>query len=106
VITQSGTSATATVNGAGGVVLDAFVGGHVFTGAIDGDSYDLVQHGTKSSMMGNCTYTITADIVGHLTGDSISGSVNYTDATNGGTDCASLMGCKSFQDYNGSRPPK
>ncbi len=104
VITQSGSSATATVNGSAGVVLDAFVGGHVYTGNVDGDSFDLVQHGTKSSTMGNCTYTITSDIVGTLSGDSISGSVKYTDATNGDPSCP--MNCLSSQDYNGSRPPK
>jgi hypothetical protein len=106
VITQDGGNATATIGGTAQVLLDSFVGGHTFTGAVDSDSFDLVQHGTQSHTMGNCTYTVTADIVGTLTGDAIAGSVKYTDATNGGTDCATLAGCMSVQDYSGSRPPK
>lgn len=98
--------ATATVNNLAGLFLRAAVGDNKFTGEVDGDHLDLKLLGTVSHSMGNCTYTYNAAIDGDLNGDALTGKINYTAATNGGPDCGTLTGCKSLQDFNGTRPPQ
>ena len=105
-ITQNGGAATANVTGGGGLILDGVLGGHTFTGNVDGDNIDLKNQGTKAMSMGNCTFTYNGEISGQLTNDTLSGRISYSAATNGNTDCATLQGCVSFQDFNGTRPPQ
>jgi hypothetical protein len=105
-ITQSGGNATATVNGLGGLGIAGVFGGNVFTGTVDGDHLDLKLLGTKSNNTGNCTYTYNGEIIATLTGDSLEGTLDIIGAGNGNPDCAGITGCKSFEDFNGTRPPK
>ena len=106
VMTQSGDSATATINGLAAVDLDALLGTNVFPGTIDGDNLDLKLQGSSSKMMGNCAYTVNAEIRANLSTDTLTGQVTYTDATNNNSDCAALQGCSTVQDFNGTRPPQ
>jgi len=39
-------------------------------------------------------------------GDTMTGRINYTPATNGNSDCAAVSGCLTYQEFNGSRPPQ
>ena len=55
--------------------------------------------------MSNCTYTYNADLGGKLSGDAISGTIDYTPKTNGSPDCSSIEGCTSTQNFSGTRPP-
>lgn len=105
-ITQSGENATANVTGGTGVVLDFAFGSSAFTGTVSGDSIDLKLQGTRVQTTGNCTYTYDGEILGTATGDILTGRINYTPATNGHTDCASVDGCLTYQEFNGSRPPQ
>jgi len=104
-ITQSGDTATATVNGAGAVGLDLLLGNHAFSGNVDGDSVTLTSVGTVAEHMGNCTYTFTATIDGLLSGDALAGQVIYAVADNGNSDCAPIHSCNTVQNFSGSRPP-
>lgn len=104
-ITQSGKDVTATVAGLAGGALDVVLGSHVFAGTVSGDSLDMTILGTVPKSMGNCTYTFNSEIPATLSGDALSGSVEYRAATNGNPDCATLVGCLSVQQFNGSRPP-
>src|SRR5689334_11840685 len=47
-ITQASGNATATVGGLAQVALDAGLGGHAFTGPVDGNDVDLELFGTRS----------------------------------------------------------
>ncbi len=105
-ITQSGANATTTVMGLGGLGVGATFGTNVFTGTVDGDNLDLKVLGTKSNTTGNCTYTYNGDIKATLTGDALAGRLNITGAGNGNPDCAGITGCLSYEDFNGTRPPK
>lgn len=105
-ITQSDATATAIVMGGAQLALDGLLGGHTFTGSVDGDGFDLIANGSIPMTTNGCTYTANAHIDGTLTGDSIAGEVNYTLAGNGSPMCAGLSSCLSVQDYSGSRPPK
>ncbi len=49
--------------------------------------------------------TFNSEIRAVIDGDILTGQINYTSATNGNPDCAGITGCRSFQDFNGTRPP-
>jgi hypothetical protein len=73
-------------------------GGHVFTGDVDGSSFEVRVIGTRPQTMGNCTYTFD----GELAGNSVSGRLNFTTATNNNSDCAVLKACVSFLELAAS----
>jgi hypothetical protein len=104
-ITQSGSTATATVTGVAALYLDGLLATHVFTGKVDGDQIDLTAIGTRTFNMGNCAYTFNGEILATLAGDALNGRIEYSSATNMGTDCGTLVGCVTTQDFNGTRPP-
>jgi hypothetical protein len=104
-ITQNGADATAMVTGAGSLGLDALLGTSTFTGSVDGDVLDVTATGTVAQHSGNCTYTFNVTIRGTLSGNSLGGSIDYTAATNNDSDCSTIQGCTSTQNFNGSRPP-
>lgn len=106
VITQTGADASAEVGGLAGVALELALASRVFIGEVDGDSFRLKITGTRPQTSGNCTFTYDATMSGSLSGDSLSGRVSYTTATNGNSDCAALRDCVSFQDFAASRPPR
>ncbi len=106
VVNQEGSDANADVMGATRAFLDVVVGGHVFTGTIDGDELDLVLEGSRSYNTGNCAYTFDGHLLAVLDGDVLTGRINYTIAGNGHADCAPLDGCVSYQEMNGTRPPQ
>jgi hypothetical protein len=104
-ITQSGSTATANVTGAIGTYFDFAFGTSMFTGPVDDDQLDLKLMGTRAQTSGNCTFTYDGEITATANGDVLTGRIDYTPATNGHTDCAAVMGCVTYQDFNGTRPP-
>ena len=105
-ITQNGSTADATVQGAVGGYLDIILGAHDFTGNIDGHHLSLTLFGTRTSNSGNCTWTYNANLEADLSGDILTGTIDYQPKTNGNPDCtATQNSCKSTQDFNGTRPP-
>lgn len=106
VITQTEAEARAEVGGLAGVALELALAARVFVGTVDGSSFRLKIIGTRPQTSGNCTFTYDATMTGRLSGDSLSGRVTYTTATNGNSDCAPLKDCASFQDFAASRPPR
>ncbi len=106
VINQEGTSAGAEVTGVTGGYLDLILGSHVFNGSVDGDELDLKILGTRSAVTGNCTFTLDARLHATLDGDVLTGRIDYSKHGNGNSDCAPLDGCITYQDMNGTRPPR
>jgi hypothetical protein len=105
-LTQSGADVTASVTGLGAVVLDLVLGSSDYTGRVTGDALLVSLFGTRSTTMGNCTYTFTSRIVATSTGDILTGTIDYQPATNGNPDCAAISACRSVQEFNGTRPPR
>jgi hypothetical protein len=103
-LTQGGNNVTATVTGLGALILEASIGGHVFTGRVAGDTLKLSLFGTRSNTTATCTYTFNSEINAQVDGDKITGQIDYSAATNGSVDCAALVNCRSFQDFAGTRP--
>src|SRR5262249_48772367 len=94
---------TAVVAGLAGFALDVGLGGHSFTGKITGSDLDLHLFGTRSNTAGNCTYTLNAGIRAAVSGNTLTGQIDYTSATNGNPDCSTIEKCDSFQDLIGTR---
>jgi hypothetical protein len=105
-IAESGSSVTADVTGGTGAVLDFAFGSSAFTGTIDGNQMSLTLEGTRVQQTGTCTYTYNGQIIATANGDTMTGRINYTPATNGNSDCAAVSGCLTYQEFNGSRPPQ
>ena len=104
-ITQSDTDVTASVEGLTGGFLALALGDRSFRGEVSGSHLSLDLIGTTSYTMGNCTYTFNALLDARVEGDTLMGQIVYTAATNDQSDCATLEGCESVQDFNGTRPP-
>jgi hypothetical protein len=104
-INQEGSDVSAQVDGAFGGLLNLTLGSSLYTGDISGDSLLLKLFGNRSQNMGNCAFTFNSVIDAEANGDSLAGRIEYTAAGNGNPDCASIDGCVTFQDFNGSRPP-
>lgn len=104
-LTQGGNDVTAVVTGVAGLALDIGLGGHSFTGKINGSDLDLHLFGTRSNTSGNCTYTLNATIRATVSGANLGGQIDYTSATNGNPDCSTIDKCDSFQDLSGTRAP-
>jgi hypothetical protein len=107
-ITQSGTSVTGNVGGAGGIYLDALFGGHTFLGNVSGSHVDMVLHGTNATMASTCRLMLDAHASVELVGDTLtSGTITYTYVTNGDSTCPIYtQTCSSVQRFNGTRPPR
>lgn len=104
-ITQDGESVQAAVGGVAGGVLNVVLGSATFTGDVDGHDVGLSIVGTVARNQGNCAYTYDALLDGTSADDFLSGTIEYRARTNGGTDCGTLTGCVSTQQFNGTRPP-
>jgi hypothetical protein len=105
-VTQNASVVTANVTGLGAIVLDLVLGGHAYSGKISGSTLDLDLFGVRSNTTGNCTFTYNSEIRAVLDGDALTGQINYVAATNGNSDCGGIMGCRSFQDFTGTRPAR
>jgi hypothetical protein len=105
-VTQQGENASAEIGGGAGVVLDLLLGSRSYVGSVDGDDVSLRIQGTRGQTKGNCAYTWNSNLSATLNGDVLTGSIEYTTATNGNSDCATIAGCVSSQAFNGTRPPR
>lgn len=104
-VTQTDTMVSAKIEGVTGSFVALALGSATYSGKIDGDHLELDLYGTRSQMSGNCAFTYNSVIVGDVDGDTLTGRVEYTAATNNNPDCTAIEGCLSFQEFNGTRPP-
>jgi hypothetical protein len=104
-ITQSGADVSGDIRGLAGAYF-ALLGIGTLKGTVSGSSASLTAVGTNSIKQGQCSYFVraTADVT--LTGNTINGTVTYSNETNKAPDCGSLATCSSHQSVAGSRPPK
>jgi hypothetical protein len=103
-ITQNRNDVAASVTGLGALVLEVSIGGHVFSGKVNGGTLSLNLFGSRSYSTGNCTYTYNGEIRATLDGNELDGQLEYRAATNGNPDCAGITDCLSFQEFTGTRP--
>lgn len=104
-VTQSGGNVTGQVKGLANVYF-ALLGIGPLNGTANGASAEMSATGTNSVKSGSCAYFVRATIDVTLTGDTVNGTVTYSNQTNGDPSCGALATCTSTQDIAGSRPPK
>jgi hypothetical protein len=103
-VTQQDSDVEGVIGGAVGVYMNVVLGSNTFSGSASGNSVTLTLIG-RAMMEGNCAYTLNATLHGVLQDDVLTGTIEYTRATNDNPDCAPLEGCVSRQEFNGARPP-
>ena len=108
IATQDGSKLTVTIEGGARIYLELLLGSgkNVFSGTVDGDDISVESIGTRAATTGNCTYTYNSKISGTLDGDVLRGRIEYRAADNGNSDCTTVHGCLTSQEYNGTRPPQ
>ena len=104
-ITQSGSTVTADIGGAAGVVLNVLLGTSRLTGVVSGSEVDLHADGRPGSE-GACAYTGALDIRLRVTGDTLTGATHWNFDANASPDCGYRATCDSTQAVNGARPPR
>jgi hypothetical protein len=104
-INQSGADVSGDVRGLAGAYF-ALLGIGTLQGTVTGSSASLTAVGTNSIKQGQCSYFVRATVNVTLTGNTVNGTVTYTNETNKAADCGLLDTCSSHQSVAGSRPPK
>ncbi len=103
-ITQDGAVAQLTVNGGVGALLSFFVGTNSFAGDVKGDTFTANFLGTKQQAQGACSYTTNTKLEITLDANNVvSGTIDYTPATNNNASCGVLSSCTNTQTVSGSR---
>ncbi|HEX3769230.1 MAG TPA: hypothetical protein VHV30_00125 [Polyangiaceae bacterium] len=104
-ITQSGSSAQATVTGLTGTYLQTVIGTNAFSGPVAGETATLTAAGTRSFTVAGCTFTVNMTAALAFSGDTVQGTNTYSANTNHSPDCGAIETCTSVQNLSGSRPP-
>jgi len=105
VVSQTGSQASAQVQGIAGTLFVFAMGSDTFTGTVSGKSLDMSISGTMAGSSGTCAFTRNARLQANLSGDVLTGSVTYTFLTNKTADCGTRDTCSDIQVFNGTRPP-
>ena len=103
--TQGDPAVSGTIQGALGVLFQIVLGTNSFTGRVGGRNLEALLTGTSTLTQGQCQYKIQVDLKGQLSGDVLTGTVDFTTSTNHSADCGALEGCHSTESFNGTRPP-
>ena len=101
-VTQSGSQVSANVMGFSGLALSLGVGSSTLVGQLSGSQATL--SASANHVQGSCTYTTTATANITWNGNTMQGTISYTDAGNGSS-CGVVQQCTSEQSFAGSRPP-
>jgi hypothetical protein len=104
-VSQSGAEANANVRGLANIYF-ALLGIGTLKGSVSGATASVTSVGTNSIKSGQCAYFVRATVAFTLTGNTINGTVTYSNETNKHPDCGLLDTCTSQQSLAGSRPPK
>ena len=102
--TQDGTTAQLNIQGAWGVIINAYVGTSSFQGSVSGNTFTSEYLGSKSAAQGACTYTANISISSSLDGNNVlSGTLTITPVTNKDPSCGVLDTCSNNETVSGAR---
>jgi hypothetical protein len=102
-VTQNGSQVSADIMGFSGLALTLGVGSSTLVGQLNGSRATLAA--SANHVQGNCTYTTTATADVSFDGNTMQGTISYSDAGNNSTACGITQACTSEQMFAGSRPP-
>lgn len=103
VVSACGSQVCANVQGVSGFFLSVGVGTSTLTGSIQGNTATLTASASHANA--TCMYTTTATATLTFDGNTMQGTMTYTDSGNGSPDCGVAQQCTSEQTFAGSRPP-
>ena len=66
----------------------------------------MTLYGTREMSSGTCMYTLDARLIGELSGDALSGRIDYSYRTNLAVECGYRNDCRTTALFSGSRPPR
>jgi hypothetical protein len=104
-ITQTHADVSASLRGLGSIAF-AVLGIGAMSGTVSGSSATVTAVGTNGVRRGQCAFFVRATASITLTGNTINGTVTYTNETNHHAECGVLETCSSQQTLAGNRPPK
>jgi hypothetical protein len=84
----------------------ALLGIGTLKGTVTGANASMSAVGTNSIKKGGCAYFVKATASLTLTGNTVNGTMTYTNQTNGAAECGILATCSSQQSVAGNRSPK
>jgi hypothetical protein len=99
VITQDGPKVTMKLQGGIGFLLSIGLGSDTFAGTLTGDKVDASLLGSRELKEGTCTYTYTANLLGKVDGQRMTGTVTYKPNARSG-DCSAISSCSRTQSFD------
>jgi hypothetical protein len=105
-VTQDGSNLSAKIGGLTGTAFSLLVGVDTLQGQIQGNELSLAIVGTATQTQGECSFSIDVHAEATASGDALQGTLEYVPDTAEGAQCAALVGCSTYQDFAGSRPPR
>jgi len=107
VVEQVSSTAVAALQDNLALWFDAWLGSHLFAGAVDGARMVLVLPGSHTTQRADgCSFTYDVVLDATLIGDELAGSLLYQARTNGAAACGALTGCVTRQQVSAVRAPE
>jgi hypothetical protein len=98
-ITQDNSKVNLKVEGGVGFLVQLALGSNEFQGTQTGDKIDVSLLGSRQQTEGTCTYTYTANLVGRVQGQQMTGTVTYKPNPRTG-DCSAIASCSRVQSFD------
>jgi hypothetical protein len=102
-IEQDGSELTGQLQGLAGGIVALLIGTAEFTGTESRGDVTLQAYSGYVRQEGTCTYNLLVTLHGSLDGHVMSGTIDYTWATNDSPDCTGLEECVSQQSFDAIR---
>jgi hypothetical protein len=102
-IEQNGTELTGQLEGLGGGLVALLIGTAQFAGTESRGDVTLQAYSGYVQQQGTCTYNLLVTLHGSLDGNVMSGTVDYSWATNDSPECTGLEDCLSQQTFDAVR---
>lgn len=99
VITQDGPRVRMKLQGGVGFLLAIGLGSDEFTGTLTGDKLDASLVGSRELKEGTCTYSYTANLLGTVVDQRMTGTVTYKPNARSG-DCSAVTSCSRIQSFD------
>ena len=102
-IEQQGTDLIGRLEGPVGGIVAVLLGTAELSGSQSRGDVTLQAFSPYVRQQGTCTYNLLVTLQGTLDGNLMSGTIDYTWATNGAPECSDLEGCVTEQTFDAVR---
>jgi hypothetical protein len=98
-ITQDGPKVSMKLQGGVGFLVSLALGTDTFQGMLTGDKLDASLIGSRELTEGTCKYSYTANLLGTVAGQRMTGTVIYKPNARSG-DCSAIASCSRVQSFD------